>query len=230
MGQSTATLLLATLAALVPLSAQAQAAQTSNVLPTTGDRPAIAVGRTHDCVDYYPAVSQRLNQSGNVLIRYDVEADGRLTHIAVQKSSGFPQLDLAAQTCVSQRWRDVPAMRGGVAVASRGHQAIIQFVLMQTPPATAPATTPLGSFPLPHGASAPASTAPDSDTGTHDAETFLVWTLGPLAILAWLVFWARLWVFRRRDCPSCGAVNRSIVPFGEAGYCSSCGTKFAADP
>ncbi|MEJ0041427.1 MAG: energy transducer TonB [Rhizomicrobium sp.] len=186
--------------------------------------PARAVGRTHDCSGYYPPSAERRSRSGDVLVQYDVEADGRLTHIVVLRSSGFAELDRAAQTCVSEHWRDLPATRGGVAVASPAHRAIIEFRLTESTP------EPGGRIALLPGAKMPAAVPSTADTGDYDALAFFVWTLGPLAVVAWLVYGSRLWVFRRRDCPSCGARNRSIVPFAEAGYCSSCGIKFAPLP
>jgi protein TonB len=91
--------------------------------------PAKAVGRTHDCQSYYPDLSRRLNESGNVLIHYDVGVDGAITNVGVAKSSGSDRLDQAAVSCVSGKWKDTPAMQGNTAVASPGHQALIQFTL-----------------------------------------------------------------------------------------------------
>src|SRR5215469_5200553 len=91
--------------------------------------PAKAVGRTHDCQSYYPDLSRRLNESGNVLIHYDVGVDGSITNVGVAKSSGSDRLDQAAVSCVSSKWKDTPAMQGSTAVASPGHQALIQFTL-----------------------------------------------------------------------------------------------------
>ena len=94
--------------------------------------PAHVVGNTHNCDAFYPEISRRRNESGDVLVRYDVSADGSITHVAVVKSSGYPELDLAAVTCVSTRWRDAPARRDGVPVASPGHRALIRFSLQGT--------------------------------------------------------------------------------------------------
>jgi protein TonB len=91
--------------------------------------PAKAVGRTHDCQSYYPDLSRRLNESGNVLIHYDVGVDGAITNVGVAKSSGSDRLDQAAVSCVSSKWKDTPAMQGNTPVASPGHQALIQFTL-----------------------------------------------------------------------------------------------------
>ena len=100
--------------------------QTSRPSPT---EPARAVGGTHNCDAYYPEISRRRNESGDVLVRYDVSADGAITHVAVLKSSGHPALDLAAVECVSMHWQDRPARKNGTAVASPDHRAIIRFRL-----------------------------------------------------------------------------------------------------
>ncbi|MBS0472416.1 MAG: TonB family protein [Proteobacteria bacterium] len=89
--------------------------------------PSKAVGRTHDCQSYYPALSQRLGETGNVMVRYDVGVDGSISNVTVAKSSGSERLDAAAVNCVSSRWRNTPAMQGNTPVATPGHEAIIQF-------------------------------------------------------------------------------------------------------
>ena len=91
--------------------------------------PSKAVGRTHDCASYYPDLSRRLNESGDVLVHYDVGVDGAISNVGVAKSSGSDRLDQAAVSCVSTRWRNTPAMNGSTAVASPGHQAIVRFSL-----------------------------------------------------------------------------------------------------
>jgi periplasmic protein TonB len=91
--------------------------------------PAKAVGRTHDCTSYFPDLSRRLNESGDVLIHYDVGVDGSITNVGIAKSSGSDRLDQAAVSCVSSKWRDTPATQGNTPVASPGHQAIVRFTL-----------------------------------------------------------------------------------------------------
>ena len=88
-----------------------------------------AVGRTHDCQSYYPPLAAKLNETGNVLIHYDVGVDGAISNVGIVKSSGSDRLDQAAVNCVSSKWRDSPAMQGETPVASPNHQAIIQFKL-----------------------------------------------------------------------------------------------------
>ncbi|MEJ0028495.1 MAG: energy transducer TonB [Rhizomicrobium sp.] len=91
--------------------------------------PSKAVGRTHDCQSYYPPLAAKLNETGNVLIHYDVGADGSISNVGIVKSSGSDRLDQAAVNCVSSKWRNTPAMQGDTPVATPGHQAIIQFKL-----------------------------------------------------------------------------------------------------
>ncbi len=182
--------------------------------------PSVPVPGTHVCRNDYPEMSRRLNHEGAVLVRYDVGADGSVTRVVVVRSSGDAWLDQAAVTCVSRYWRNIPASRDGKPVASPGHLARIAYVLNQS---DTNAVAPLSPAP---NAQRPAAPSAD-DTGDYDFLTFLVWTLGPIAVVAWIVRFFRLFVFRRRDCPSCNARNRSIVPFTLPTYCSTCGVKFA---
>ena len=164
--------------------------------------PSHAVGHTHNCTDYYPEFSRRWDESGDVLVRYDVGADGKISNVTVARSSGHAALDEAAIVCVSQRWRNTPALRDGVPVASPDHQAIIRFTL--------------------HG---------EGDSWlVYVATYWLIAAVGALAVLGWIVAGFRRWIFRARICPSCQYRNRGIVPFVRPGYCSDCGTNFAKLP
>jgi protein TonB len=89
--------------------------------------PAKAVGRTHDCQSTYPDLSRRLNETGTVLVEYDVGVDGAISNVRIIKSSGSDRLDQAAISCVSTKWKDTPAMQGNTPVASPGHQASITY-------------------------------------------------------------------------------------------------------
>jgi protein TonB len=91
--------------------------------------PSKAVGRSHDCTSTYPDLSRRLNESGDVLVGYDVGSDGAITNVHIAKSSGSDRLDQAAVSCVSSKWRNTPAMQGDTPVASPGHQAIVRYSL-----------------------------------------------------------------------------------------------------
>ena len=116
-----------------PVTNAIVAVQATTPVPPPVVQPTVtaskAVGRTHDCATYFPDLSRRLNESGDVLVHYDVGVDGAISNVGIAKSSGSDRLDQAAISCVSSRWRNTPAMQGTQAVASPGHQAIIRFSL-----------------------------------------------------------------------------------------------------
>lgn len=63
----------------------------------------------------YPSASLELGESGQVLLRVVVSAEGRALSVELAKSSGFARLDRAARQAVKQ-WRFAPARRGSEAV------------------------------------------------------------------------------------------------------------------
>jgi protein TonB len=65
----------------------------------------------------YPALSRRLREEGQVVLRVFVDANGRANQIQISSSSGSPRLDQAAQDAVS-RWKFIPAQRGAEAVGA----------------------------------------------------------------------------------------------------------------
>jgi periplasmic protein TonB len=65
----------------------------------------------------YPPASRRLSESGTVLLRVHVGADGQAQKVELKRSSGFARLDQSALETVAQ-WRFVPAKRGSTAVTS----------------------------------------------------------------------------------------------------------------
>lgn len=103
---------------------------TTTAYPASGGTiPTRPVPGTHTCPNYYPREAIRHDISGDVLVHFDVESNGSLSHVFVLKSSGAPALDLAAVTCVSKRWRNIPARNDGIAIASPNHKATIHFAL-----------------------------------------------------------------------------------------------------
>jgi len=132
------------LALLYPAAALAQNAPAAEP-PTT---PSAAVPGTHDCAAYFPVDAQRDNESGDVQVSYDVGADGTISNVRVVKTSGHYLLDRAAVACVSTAWRNTPAERGGIKIASAGHQAIIRFALTEPPPKSAPPAPEESDLPL----------------------------------------------------------------------------------
>lgn len=91
--------------------------------------PSRAVQGTHECNGFYPEISRHRNERGDVWVRYDVRANGSITNVTLVKSSGYDLLDRAALLCVSQRWRNTPAMKDGVPIASPNHEAIVRYTL-----------------------------------------------------------------------------------------------------
>jgi protein TonB len=64
----------------------------------------------------YPVFAKRAREQGTVLLRVDVDARGKVTRIALEKSSGSDRLDSAALAAV-KHWRFAPARAGDRAVA-----------------------------------------------------------------------------------------------------------------
>ena len=69
----------------------------------------------------YPLLSRRLGESGTVLLRVELNADGDVTDTQVQGSSGYARLDNAALNAV-RSWRCTPASRQGQAVRATALQ------------------------------------------------------------------------------------------------------------
>ena len=62
--------------------------------------------------DYYPRQSKQLNETGTVVLRFFVEADGKLGTVVVERSSGYRRLDQAARRLL-ETCRFKPAMVQG---------------------------------------------------------------------------------------------------------------------
>jgi periplasmic protein TonB len=65
----------------------------------------------------YPAMSRRLGEEGQVLLRVLVSSQGSPEQIQLLQTSGFPRLDQAAEAAVS-KWRFIPARVGSVATTA----------------------------------------------------------------------------------------------------------------
>ena len=65
----------------------------------------------------YPAMSRRQGETGRVLLRVYVSAEGKAERVELKTSSGFERLDQSAREAVA-RWRFVPARRGSEQVAA----------------------------------------------------------------------------------------------------------------
>lgn len=75
----------------------------------------------------YPPMSRRLGESGKVVLRVTLNAQGRVAKATVNQSSGFNRLDEAALAAVRE-WRCTPAQRNGQAVEATALQPF-NFVL-----------------------------------------------------------------------------------------------------
>ena len=64
---------------------------------------------------FYPAEARKKGYEGEVLLKVEVLADGRVGEIELKRSSGHVVLDSSAVTAVKQ-WRFIPARRGDQAV------------------------------------------------------------------------------------------------------------------
>jgi len=75
----------------------------------------------------YPSMSRRLGETGKVVLRVTLNAQGRVAKATVSQSSGFNRLDEAALAAVRE-WRCTPAQRDGQAVEATALQPF-NFVL-----------------------------------------------------------------------------------------------------
>lgn len=63
----------------------------------------------------YPSFSIRLNEQGRVVLRVELDAEGRISDVSFKSRSGSVRLDEAAVAAV-KTWRCRPAIREGLAV------------------------------------------------------------------------------------------------------------------
>jgi protein TonB len=70
------------------------------------------------CESFYPVHSRMLGEEGEVIVVLFVAADGRLTSLQIQNSSGYPALDVAAAACIGVAARFAPMQRDGQPVGS----------------------------------------------------------------------------------------------------------------
>lgn len=116
------------------LPATATAAVRTDVSPSESATPPPPAGSqpTHANVEAtaapgnraprYPDGAWLAREQGEVVIRLHIEPDGRVSRVEVRRSSGHAALDQAAAATLA-RWRFLPALRDGVAVASYRDQA-----------------------------------------------------------------------------------------------------------
>lgn len=75
----------------------------------------------------YSAVSRRLNEQGQVVLRVELDETGRISSVRVEKSSGYKRLDEAGLAAV-KNWQCNAATRNGVAVRAVALQPF-EFIL-----------------------------------------------------------------------------------------------------
>lgn len=84
-------------------------------LPTAYVPPSQSAVYSKNPKPVYPLQARRYGWEGRVVLRIQVDAEGRVKSVAVENGSGRRMLDDAAREAVLQ-WRFAPARRGGQAV------------------------------------------------------------------------------------------------------------------
>lgn len=79
--------------------------------------PYFQPGTADNPLPEYPGLSRMRGESGVVVLRVLVTAEGRPGEVRLAQSSGFTRLDRAAVQVVSAQWRFRPARRGEAPVA-----------------------------------------------------------------------------------------------------------------
>jgi periplasmic protein TonB len=88
-------------------------------------QPALIEGGAGKCESsYYPAVAQRLEQTGTTTVAVHIGADGSVQSVNIVNSSGHDSLDEASVRCISSTWRYRPATQNGQAVPTVKEYAI----------------------------------------------------------------------------------------------------------
>lgn len=109
--------------AAAPVPAPVAAATSATANPGAASRANSDAVLTRAVTPNYPPVALRSRQSGWVVVSFTVGVDGSTTDIAVVDSQPRRVFDNAATDAV-RRYQFTPAMRNGVAVASRREQRI----------------------------------------------------------------------------------------------------------
>ncbi|MGH8025657.1 MAG: energy transducer TonB [Pseudoxanthomonas sp.] len=98
-----------------PAAPEAGVSAASGVALAPGDQPVPLSGQTPS--PRYPSEALRRGESGTVLVRVEVDANGAPAGVALVQRSGSRDLDRAAMEAV-RKWRFMPAQRDGQAVAA----------------------------------------------------------------------------------------------------------------
>ncbi|QSR88436.1 energy transducer TonB [Methylacidiphilum caldifontis] len=89
-------------------------------LPSTTPRPAAGKmtmpGYLRNPAPVYPAAAKAAGHQGLVILRVHVSSNGYPTSVTIGKSSGYPELDQAAETTVRKYWRFKPPTMLGMPI------------------------------------------------------------------------------------------------------------------
>jgi protein TonB len=89
--------------------------------------PELAVACPHRSPPIYPLWSKRMREQGEVVLQVFLDTSGRVVRTEINRTSGSPRLDQAAQEAV-QRWRCQPATKNGQPASAVALQSI-NFVI-----------------------------------------------------------------------------------------------------
>jgi protein TonB len=107
-----------------PIAAPGGAGNTAQTAKTTQGKspgakgPPRPVAGPGNAAPAYPWISRSRGEQGRVILDVAVTADGHAKEVRIKRSSGSARLDRAALAAV-KRWRFLPALSGGRAVAGR---------------------------------------------------------------------------------------------------------------
>jgi protein TonB len=90
--------------------------------------PSANAAYLHNPPPDYPPMSRLRHESGTVVVRVLIGADGRAQAARIEKTSGYVRLDDSALTTARDRWRYRPGTRGGMPEAM-WYDVPIQFIL-----------------------------------------------------------------------------------------------------
>lgn len=98
-------------------AAAVEVAPTPVIVEEKVEPPKFGVSYLNNPAPTYPRFSRRAGEEGRVLLKVLVTAGGNAETVSIAKSSGFKRLDKAAIRAV-ERWRFVPARKGGEALSA----------------------------------------------------------------------------------------------------------------
>ncbi|MDZ4348600.1 MAG: energy transducer TonB [Xanthomonadaceae bacterium] len=104
----------------VSLSQPAATAQSNAVSEGTGGASGNSLRYEHAPPPPYPRLALQRGWQGTVWLLVSVDPQGRPVAVDIHQGSGYALLDRSARQQVLKRWRFVPAMRAGQAVAAQG--------------------------------------------------------------------------------------------------------------